>query len=92
MKRCFEVNNGCKKIPAKVSRLVFSQFSTLSTEEPWLHAQTTLAIGLLRDEKETEARPLLLRTLIQQKFNKRTIAAFLISFIPKPLARKLLAV
>ncbi|NJN13888.1 MAG: hypothetical protein HC815_40875 [Richelia sp. RM1_1_1] len=34
MKRCFEVNNGCKKIPAKVSRLVFSQFSTLSTEEP----------------------------------------------------------
>ncbi|MBE9211561.1 glycosyltransferase family 2 protein [Plectonema cf. radiosum LEGE 06105] len=58
----------------------------------WLHAQTTLAIGLLRDEKETEARPLLLRTLIQQKFNKRTIAAFLISFIPKPLARKLLAV
>ena len=56
----------------------------------WLHAQTTLAIGLLRDENIIEARPLLLCALIQQKFNPRTIAAFLISFIPKPLARKLL--
>ncbi len=56
----------------------------------WLHAHTTLAIALLRDDNTTEARPLLLRALIQQKFNPRTIAAFLISFIPKPLARKLL--
>lgn len=56
----------------------------------WLHAQTTLAIGLLRDNNLKEARPLLLDALIQQKFNPRTIAAFLISFIPKPLARKLL--
>lgn len=55
-----------------------------------LHAQTTLAIGLLRENNITEARPLLLGALIQQKFNPRTIAAFLISFIPKPLARKLL--
>ncbi|MEA5599111.1 glycosyltransferase family 2 protein [Rivularia sp. UHCC 0363] len=58
----------------------------------WLHAQTTLAIGLLRDNQMTQARPLLLRALIQQKFSLRTIAAFLISFIPKPLARRLLAV
>ena len=58
----------------------------------WLHAHTTLAIGLLRDENRTEARPLLLNALIQQKFNPRTIAAFLISFIPKSLARKLLVV
>jgi glycosyltransferase involved in cell wall biosynthesis len=56
----------------------------------WLHAQTTLAIGLLRDNNAEEARPLLLGALIQQKFNPRTIAAFLISFVPKPLARKLL--
>ncbi|MGB3639690.1 MAG: glycosyltransferase family 2 protein [Rivularia sp. (in: cyanobacteria)] len=56
----------------------------------WLHAHTTLAIALLRDDNTTEARPLLLDALIQQKFNPRTIAAFLISFIPKPLARKLL--
>ncbi len=56
----------------------------------WLHAQTTLAIGLLRENKMNEARSLLLHTLFQQKFNPRTIAAFLISFIPQPLARKLL--
>jgi glycosyltransferase involved in cell wall biosynthesis len=56
----------------------------------WLHAQTTLAIGLLRDNQMSEARLLLLRALFQQKFNLRTIAAFLISYIPKPLARKFL--
>ncbi|MEO1374060.1 MAG: glycosyltransferase family 2 protein [Cyanobacteria bacterium J06635_10] len=55
----------------------------------WLHAQTTLAIGLLRDENRKEARPLLVNALIQQKFNTRTIAALGLSFIPKPLVRKL---
>lgn len=60
--------------------------------EQWLHAHTTLAIGLLRSENVSEARPYLFRALKQQKFNIRTIAALILSFIPKPLARKLLAI
>lgn len=59
--------------------------------DQWLHAHTTLAIGMLRAEKVAEARPLLLQTLRQQKFNVRTMVALALSFTPKPLARKLLA-
>ncbi len=58
----------------------------------WLHAHTTLAIGLLRAENVLEARALLLHALSQQKFNLRTLAALALSFTPKPLARKLLAI
>lgn len=57
----------------------------------WLHAHTTLAIGLLRSENMSEARPYLFYALKQQKFNLRTIAALILSFTPKPLARRLLA-
>jgi glycosyltransferase involved in cell wall biosynthesis len=60
--------------------------------EQWLHAHTTLAIGLLRSENVSEARAYLFHALKQQKFNLRTIAALILSFTPKPLARKLLAI
>jgi glycosyltransferase involved in cell wall biosynthesis len=58
--------------------------------EKWLEAHTSLSIGLLRIEKKAEARPYLLNVLKQQKFNLRTLAALVISFIPNQLARKLL--
>jgi glycosyltransferase involved in cell wall biosynthesis len=58
--------------------------------EKLLQAHTTLAIGLLRAEQVKEARPYLLYVLRQQKFNLRTIAAFVLSITPQPLARKLL--
>lgn len=60
-------------------------------QEKWLEAHTTLAIGLLRADQVQEARPYLVQVLRQQKFNLRTIAAFVLSLVPKPLARKLLA-
>jgi glycosyltransferase involved in cell wall biosynthesis len=60
-------------------------------QEKWLQAHTTLAIGLLRAEQVKEARPYLLHVLKQQKFNLRTLAAFLLSLTPRSLARKLLA-
>jgi glycosyltransferase involved in cell wall biosynthesis len=60
--------------------------------EKWLHAHTTLAIGLLRAEQITEARRVLLQALRQQKFNLRTIVALALSFTPQPLARRLLTI
>ncbi|WP_026082706.1 glycosyltransferase family 2 protein [Mastigocladopsis repens] len=60
-------------------------------QEKWLQAHTTLAIGLMRSEQVKEARPYLLHVLRQQKFNFRTVAAFVLSLAPRPLARKLLA-
>ncbi|WP_017656149.1 hypothetical protein [Fortiea contorta] len=56
----------------------------------WLEANTTLGIGLLRSGQITAARPYLWRALTQQKFNLRTIAALILSFIPQPLAKQLL--
>ncbi|GAB1540165.1 hypothetical protein NUACC21_28340 [Scytonema sp. NUACC21] len=60
-------------------------------QEKWLQAHTTLAIGLLKAEQAQEARPYLLHALRWQKFNLRTLAAFALSLIPRPLARKFLA-
>jgi glycosyltransferase involved in cell wall biosynthesis len=59
--------------------------------ERWLHAHTTLAIGLLRNEQVTEARPYLFQALRQQKFNLRTLVALVLSFTPRLIARRLLA-
>lgn len=91
-------NTKAKIRGAKATIFCFRQFMEDETlqefksyfRKEWLHAHTTLGIGLLRDENRKEARPLLLSALIEQKFNLRTIAAFLISFTPKRLARKLL--
>ena len=98
------MNIGSKNIKAKIrgakaTMFCFRQFMEDEAlqefksyfRNQWLHAQTTLAIGLLRDENRKEARPLLINALIQQKFNTRTIAALGLSFIPKPLTRKLFA-
>jgi glycosyltransferase involved in cell wall biosynthesis len=56
----------------------------------WLHAHTTLAIGLMRNQEITQARPYLWRALWQQKFNFRTLVAIGISFTPRFLANRLL--
>lgn len=56
--------------------------------QKWLHANTTLGIGLLRAEQRREARPYLWRALSQQKFNLRTIAALILSFTPESLASR----
>lgn len=98
------MNIGSKNIKAKIrgakaTMFCFRQFMEDEAlqefkgyfRNQWLQAQTTLAIGLLRDENRKEARPLLVNALIQQKFNTRTIAALGLSFIPKPLTRKLFA-
>jgi hypothetical protein len=55
----------------------------------WLEANTTLGIGLLRDQKITDARRYFWRTLSEQKFNLRTLAALIISFIPTNLMNKI---
>lgn len=58
--------------------------------EKWLHAHTTLAIGLLRSQKMVEARPYLLHVLKQQSFNLRTLVALALTFTPKSIAHKFL--
>lgn len=57
-----------------------------------LEAHTTLAIGLLRSEQTTQARPYLWRALREQKLNLRTIAALALSFSPQILTNQLLRV
>ncbi|MFN9601112.1 MAG: glycosyltransferase family 2 protein [Dolichospermum sp.] len=58
----------------------------------WLAANTTLGIGLLRDEKILDARRYFWQALSEQKFNLRTLAALIISFIPPNLTNKILNV
>jgi hypothetical protein len=55
----------------------------------WLEANTTLGIGLLRDQKITDARRYFWQTLSEQKFNLRTLCALIISFIPANLTHKI---
>ena len=55
-----------------------------------LESHTTLGIGLLRNQQTKTARYHLWRSLKQQKFNFRTIAAFTLSFTPKFLTNQLL--
>ena len=61
-------------------------------EREWAYANTTLGIGLLRDHQPLAARPYLLRSLRQQKFNLRTIVALALSFMPQSLASPFLQV
>jgi len=58
----------------------------------WLEANTTLGIGLLRDQQITAARPYFWQTLSEEKFNLRTVAALIFSFIPPTLTNKILNV
>jgi hypothetical protein len=55
----------------------------------WLEANTTLGIGLLRDQKITDARRYFWQSLSEQKFNLRTLVALIISFIPTNLTNKI---
>jgi len=57
--------------------------------QQWLHAHTTMGIGLMRTNRVAEARPYFWSAINQQKFNLRTIAALLISFAPKQLASRI---
>lgn len=59
-------------------------------QQQWLAANTTFAIGLLRTKETVAARPYLWRALSKQRFNLRTIAALILSFIPRFLANPLL--
>lgn len=53
----------------------------------WLHAHTTLGIGLMRDRQLQEARQYFLFVLKKQ-FDIRTFISFLISLTPPPLASR----
>jgi glycosyltransferase involved in cell wall biosynthesis len=55
----------------------------------WLEANTTLGIGLLRDQKITDARRYFWQSLREQRFNLRTLVALIISFIPANLTSKI---
>jgi glycosyltransferase involved in cell wall biosynthesis len=48
----------------------------------WLEANTTLGIGLLRNQQKMAARSYFWRTLNEQKFNLRALVALILSFIP----------
>ena len=53
----------------------------------WLHAHTTLGIGLMRSHQLSEARQYFLFVLKEQ-FDIRTFISFLISLAPPPLASR----
>jgi glycosyltransferase involved in cell wall biosynthesis len=66
---------------------VFMEDSRLKEFHPyfrqkWLEANTTLGIGLLRNQQKIAARPYFWRTLNEQKFNLRALVALILSFIP----------
>lgn len=58
----------------------------------WLESHTTLGIGLLRNQQTQLARSYLWEALKQQKINFRTIAALILSYIPKILANPVLGI
>ena len=60
-------------------------------QQKWLEANTTLGIGLLRSEQIAAARPYFWQVLNKQKFNARTLAALTLSFSPRFLVSKLIA-
>lgn len=56
-------------------------------QQRWAHANTTLGIGLMRNEQVSEARPYLWRSL-QAQFDWRTLSAFLLSYTPTSIASR----
>lgn len=59
-------------------------------EREWAHANTTLAIGLMRDRQYAAARSYLLRSLKCHPLNLRTLFALILSCIPQSLAHPLI--
>lgn len=60
-------------------------------KQKWLHAHTTLGIGLIRNQQVQQARAYLWSALQKQKFNLRTLAALVLSYIPQPLFNRFLS-
>lgn len=54
-------------------------------KQKWLHAHTTLGIGLMRIQQVKQARTYFWQALTQQKFNLRTLAALGLSYLPQKL-------
>ncbi len=79
----------CYKIFIEDSRI--QEFQT-HFQNKWLESQTTLGIGLLRNQQIVSARSYLWQALKKQKFNLRTIVALTLSFTPKILAEQLLRI
>ncbi|MBF2066720.1 MAG: glycosyltransferase family 2 protein [Calothrix sp. C42_A2020_038] len=99
------MQSGSRNVEAKIRKAkseifcygTFLQDQNLAEFHPyfqnkWLHAQTTLGIGLMRSQQIDQARSYFKRALSQQKFNTRTLVALLLSYIPQPLANRLLNV
>ena len=61
-------------------------------EQELAHANTTVAIGLLRVGQVAEARPYLLNAIAAQKFNLRTLAALTLSYTPQTITRQFLGI
>jgi glycosyltransferase involved in cell wall biosynthesis len=57
--------------------------------DKWLEANTTLGIGLLRNQQIIAARSYFWQTLSEKKLSWRTLAALIISFIPPSLTNKI---
>ncbi len=99
------VISGSKNVQAKIRKgkagifcsKTFSEDPVLQEFKPHFerelaHANTTLAIGLLRAGQVAEARPYLLDAITAQKFNLRTLAALTLSYTPQTIARPFLGV
>ncbi len=97
------VISGSKNVQAKIRKGKASIFCCKTfIEDPLLqefrpyfeqelaHANTTLAIGLLRAGQVAEARPYLREAIAKQKFNLRTLVALTLSYTPQPIARQFL--
>ena len=99
------VISGSKNVQAKIRKgkaaifccQTFSEDPRLQEFKPFFqqelaHANTTLAIGLLRAGQITDARPYLLKAIAMQKFNLRTLVALTLSYTPQPIAKQFLGV
>lgn len=98
-------NSGRRNIQAKIRKAkseifcyqVFMENAYLQEfnhyfQSLWLEAHTTLGIGLMCEQKNTDARSLFWQALQKQRFNLRTFVALLLSFTPPKLTNKLLSV
>lgn len=58
-------------------------------QREWAHANTTLAIGLMRDHAVAAARPYLRRSLTRYPWSLRTLVALALSYLPRSFAHSL---
>ncbi len=99
------VISGSKNVQAKIRKgkaaifccQTFIEDPMLQEFKPYFerelaHANTTLAIGLLKAGQVAEARTYLQNAIARQKFSLRTLAALTLSYTPQPIVRQLLGV